>query len=34
MDEVEELSVKSELPKTVDRKFWDDFIYDIIDEIY
>lgn len=31
MDEVEKLSEKSALPKKVDRKFWDNFIIDVIE---
>ena len=34
MDEVEELSAKSELPETVNREFWNNFIYDVINEAY
>jgi len=32
MDELEELSAKSDLPKKVNRKFWDDFLIKVIDE--
>lgn len=32
MDELEELSVKSILPKKVNRKFWDDFLIKVIDQ--
>ncbi len=31
MEEVEELSLKSTLPETVDRKFWDQFICDAVE---
>lgn len=34
MDEIEYLSQESQLPEKVDRKFWDDFIYDTLCEVY
>ena len=34
MYEIEDLSLKSELPLNVNRKFWDDFIISIIEEVF
>jgi hypothetical protein len=34
MDQVEDLSAKSNLPEKVDRKFWDDWLYDAVDRMF